>query len=280
MAFDLSTYQRLVQPLEVDDLDLESAFRDSPLSDDVLRCLRYMHDVELHPVCYLRDLLVTRAHLDPTITTFLTFWNFEEFWHGEAIGRVLAAHGEPAGAGRVAPMRRGIGWKNVVAPLTSMAVSGVSPDLVAVHLTWGAVNEWTTQAGYARLAALSGHPVLSELLRRIMRQEGRHIDFYVTEARARLSSSRSARWATRFALRRFWRPVGSGVMPKAEVDFLVRYLFSGADGVAMADRIDRRVAALPGLDGLSIVADARRRLGVESTPPPASATPAAELVAA
>lgn len=268
MAFDISTYQRLVRPVEVDDLDLESAFRAEPLSEEVLRCLRYMHDVELHTVCYLRDLLVTRAHLDPSITTFLTFWNYEEFWHGEAIGRVLAAHGEASGPGRVAPMRRGLGWKNVLAPVTSMAVSGVSPNLVAVHLTWGAVNEWTTQAGYARLAALSGHPVLAELLRRIMRQEGRHIDFYVTSARARLADSRSARWATRFALRRFWRPVGSGVMPRSEVDFLVRYLFSGAEGSAMVDRIDRRVASLPGLDRLSIVADARRALGGVAAGPP------------
>jgi hypothetical protein len=266
MPFDIDTYQRLVRPVEVDDLDLEGAFRSQPLDGDVLRCLRYMHDVELHTVCYLRDLLVTRAHRDPEVTTFLTFWNYEEFWHGAALARVLAAHEEPAGPARVAPMRRGLGWKNVAAPITSMALSAASPNLTAVHLTWGAVNEWTTQAGYARLAATSGHPVLAELLRRIMRQEGRHIDFYVTSARARLAASRSARVATRLALRRFWRPVGSGVMPASEVAFLVRSLFAGAEGAAMAERIDRRVAALPGLEGLTIVGDVRRRLGVASGP--------------
>jgi len=31
-----------------------------------------MHDVESHTVCYLRDILVTRAHRDPEITSFLT----------------------------------------------------------------------------------------------------------------------------------------------------------------------------------------------------------------
>ena len=255
-TFDLDTYQRLVAPVELDDLDFD-AFRAAPLDESVLRCLRYMHDVEQHTVCYLRDLLVTRAHRDPEITTFLTFWNYEEYWHGEAIGRVLAAHGESSGGARLEPLRRGLGWRNVVSPLASMALSSVSRHLSAVHMTWGAVNEWTTQAAYARLAARSGHPVLSVLLRRIMKQEGRHIDFYVSQARRRLESSRAARRVTRLALARFWRPVGSGVMPPSEVGFLVRYLFEGDDGASMAARIDRRISALPGLEGLSLVAGVR-----------------------
>ena len=257
-GFDLDTYKRLVRPVDVDDLDLEGAFSRQPLDAGVLRCLRYMHDVEQHTVCYLRDLLVTRAHRDPEITTFLTLWNFEELWHGEAIGRVLAAHGEEAGAARLAPLRRGLGWRNVVAPVTSMAMSAVSGHLSAVHMTWGAVNEWTTQAAYARLASRSGHPVLADLLRRIMRQEGRHIDFYVAQARRRLAASSAARRTTRLALTRFWRPVGSGVMPADEVRFLVRYLFEGDEGASMAARIDRRIDALPGLDGLSLVSSARQ----------------------
>ena len=73
-----------------------------------------MHDVEHHTVCYLRDLLVTPAHRDPDLTTFLTIWTFEEFWHGEAIATVLRAHGEPAGAGRIAVAEApagGTGWR-------------------------------------------------------------------------------------------------------------------------------------------------------------------------
>ena len=57
-----------------------------------------MHDVELHTICYLRDLLVTPAHNDPDVTTFLSCWAYEELWHGEALGDVLAAHGRPSGA--------------------------------------------------------------------------------------------------------------------------------------------------------------------------------------
>ena len=81
-----------------------------------------MHDVEHHTVCYLRDLLVTPAHRDPEITTFLTMWTFEEFWHGEAIAAVL---GRPrrAGRGRRASRRcaRRLGWTRPARPDWSTA---------------------------------------------------------------------------------------------------------------------------------------------------------------
>jgi hypothetical protein len=255
MSFDMLTYRRLSEKLEVEDIEFDS-FRDQPLSPDALRCLRYMHDVENHTVCYLRDVLVTRAHRDPEITSFLTLWNYEEFWHGEAIAGILEAHGELAGNGRIAALRqrlpRGDAWK----PLSFQLASAITPHLTAVHMTWGAVNEWTTQAAYARLANLAGHPTLSELLRRIMKQEGRHIDFYASQAKTRLSDSRGAQRITRWALRRFWAPVGTGVVPEREVDFLRTFLFGDDDGRAMADRIDRRVDRLPGLDGLNLLREA------------------------
>ena len=84
MGFDLDTYRSISAKLDTTDIDF-SSFRDRPLAPDVLRCLRYMHDVEIHTVCYLRDVLVTQAHKDPDITAFLTMWNYEEHWHGEAI---------------------------------------------------------------------------------------------------------------------------------------------------------------------------------------------------
>lgn len=260
MNTTLDRFKNRTTALDLGGIDFD-AFRRAPLAEPVLRCLRYMHDVESHTVCYLRDLLVTSAHRDPEVTTFLTLWNYEELWHGEAIARVLAAHGEVAGAARVEGMRQRLPFRDRLAPLTSAAASGLAgPSFVAVHMTWGAVNEWTTQAGYARLAARADHPTLTELLRRIMRQEGRHIDFYATQARRRLQRDARARRMTRWALRRLWRPVGAGVMPEEEVRFLIRYLFEGADGTDAARRIDRSIRRLPGLDGLELVASAVDRM--------------------
>jgi hypothetical protein len=219
-----------------------------------------MHDVEFHTVCYLRDLLLTPAHQDPVITSFLTFWNFEEFWHGEALGRVLAAHDESFGERRVARVRQRLGWRDRIRPaLTTLSSATVGRAYIAVHMTWGVVNEWSTQMGYARLAAKARHPVLSELLNRIMKQEGRHIDFYGSEATRRLAESQRARRVTRFALKHFWAPVGTGVMPDEESRFLIRHLFGDADGVSAAERLDRRIDRLPGLAGLGLAVRAREK---------------------
>ena len=42
-------------------------------------------------------------------------------------------------------------------------------------------------------------------------------------------------------------------MPDQEVRFLSTYLFGDPEGQAMADRIDRRVDRLPGLEGLNLL---------------------------
>jgi len=266
MQLTIEKYAQMVAPLDVRDLDLADAFHTHRLDADVLRCLRYMHDIELHTVCYLRDLLVTSAHRDPEITTFLTFWSYEEYWHGEAIATVLRAHGEPAGAARVRQLRRTRRAAEATKPFVhGLASMAVGPSMTAVHMTWGAINEWTTQAGYARLAQRCDHPVLAEMLRRIMKQEGRHIDFYAAQATKRLSNNRRAQWLTRQALSRFWAPVGSDVMPEPEVRHLISYLFGGDDGKAMAARIDRRIDSLPGLAGLDLIENARLSLAGEGS---------------
>ena len=86
-----------------------------------------------------------------------------------------------------------------------------------------------------------------------MKQEGTHIDFYASEAARRLEDSPKAQRLTRFALSHWWRPVGSGVMPKREVGFLVDYLFDGQKGREILERIDRRVDRLPGQSDLPLL---------------------------
>ncbi len=250
MRFDIDTYLSTVDALDDSDIAYE-AFVEQPLDADTLRCLRYMHDIEHHTTCYTRDLLVTSAHEDPEVTSFLAMWAYEEFWHGEAIGRVLERHDEVAGRERISQTRRRVG-RDRLRTLGFMAASSVTDHIVAIAMTWGAINEWTTQAGYLRLADTAGHPELARLLRRIARQEGRHIDFYAAQAEQRLLD-RGAQRVTRFALRHKWQPVGSNVMPAAETEHLVRHLFAGDEGQRMADRIDRRIHRLPGLDGLGLV---------------------------
>jgi hypothetical protein len=114
-------------------------------------------------------------------------------------------------------------------------------------MTWGAINELTTLTGYRRLAALTDHPVLAELLDRIVLDESRHFFFYYRQAEIRMQRRAVARTA-RFLVDRFWAPVGSGVQPDAELRFLATYLFKGSDGRAAARKVDETIRRLPGFE--------------------------------
>ena len=259
MSFDIDRYLAHVAPLDDGDIDYDDFVR-APLDDDVLRCLRYAHDIEHHTICYMRDLLVTSAHEDPEVTSFLAMWAFEEFWHGQALAKVLERHDEVNGRARIELTRRRHGAGRIRTVL-GMAASRVSSDMDALALTWGAVNESATQAGYLLLAAKANHPTLGELLRRIARQEGLHIDFYLMQANQRLQHPRTQR-VVRTALNRWWRPVGASLMPPEETAHMVRYLYGDEHGRSMASRIDARISRLPGLDGLRLVEGTRARYGV------------------
>src|SRR3546814_20781970 len=105
---------------------------------------------------------------------------------------LLAPTPEPGGTRRVSALRRRLGWGIDTRPVVWLAFSAMTLHVLAVHMTFGVVNEWTTQAGYLRLAAEAGHPVLGELLKRIMRQEGTHIAFYRSQAVERLEANAAA----------------------------------------------------------------------------------------
>jgi hypothetical protein len=244
--FNLEAYTARSRALDLSGIDF-ARVPDYPLSSEAIRTLRYMQDIESHTIVYLRQLLATRAIDEPDIATFLSCWIYEETFHGRALDRFLAAAGHPAR--RVTPRSKGgVGlWFEERA---TALLSGVWQHFVAVHMAWGALNELTTLSGYRRLAALTNHPVLSELLARIVRDESRHFSFYFKQAERRLGTPAAAR-VTRFLIKHFWSPVGSGVQPREETRFLADYLFSSLEGRAAARKIDDTIGRLPGLQGIS-----------------------------
>ena len=273
MVISIQKFEEQGGRLRTDDIDFE-AFRTQPLPADVLRCISYMHDIEYQTVLYTRELLMMPQWKDPQFTAFLTLWNYEEYWHGNALGRILAMHGEPAHDPRLSAMRvfnkRYLFWSPAIFWLLGHGVR----KFPAVHMTWGAINEWTANAAYNRLAAVADHPVLTELLGRIMRQEGRHAGYYASYARELLEGDRKAQKVTRWFLRHQWAPVGNGDVPKIETSFTTAYLFGSGDGMELIDRIEDRIDLLPGLKGLNLVrtgiAEAREHVISEEgfLPPP------------
>jgi hypothetical protein len=262
MAFDIDRYTANSQSVAWGDLDFDE-FERNPLPESSLRTLRYMCDIEYHTVCYLRDLLTTPSHNEPEVGAFMTMWNREEFWHGEALAAVLAKHGITVDFDELKSKRLKLGWKDRVGPIKQALMGGlVGTDFIAVHMAWGAANEWSANAAYLRMAKLEEHPVLAELLKRIAAQETKHVAFYASQARDRLAGSRKAQVLARFALDKAWGPVGSGVMPDSEVTHVMNHLFAGSEGRKLVRDIDSHIAKLPGLEGLTIVEDSLDKRGI------------------
>ena len=238
----------------MEDLDWEEGGR-AGLSDDEVFVLTYFADIENQTLRYLRALLSMQGAFEPDMAAFLTTWNYEEFFHGYALERLLAAAGHPLCPERRAQVQRHARLREqlegVVAPVVSRLWSSAFP---AVYLTFGALQELTTLRGYEGLAARSENPLLQVLARRIARQERRHFAFYFNQAKRRLSQSRGAKSLTRALLRWHWTPVGAGVKTRAEVMRLYGILFPGAEGAAVCGDIDRRIGQLPGLRGICPVA--------------------------
>lgn len=256
--FELDRYLRASRKLDLTGIDFDGV-KDYPLSASEIRCLTYMMDIERHTVIYLRDLLSTNAANDPDVTAFLSLWVYEEFWHGEAIGRFLRAAGIDHPAARTREIREyASAGKSIANGLKTLA-GKVIPDFVAVHMTWGAMNEISTLMGYRQMIARTQHPVLKELLARIIKDERRHFAFYYNQARARLDGNMRAQRLVRWALGRFWTPVGQGVRPLEETDFVVCALFGDEAGEATVIEMEREMSKLPGLGGMRLMRRARAR---------------------
>src|SRR5437870_4160574 len=144
-----------------------------PLPPDAVRTLRYMQDIESHTIIYLRTLLSTRAVDDPEVATFLACWLYEETFHARALARFLDAAGHTA----VQRAHSDVPFAERLETRAIAVVARLWPDFVAVHMTWGAINELTTLVGYQRLSTVAGHPVLADILARIFMVEVCHFPF-------------------------------------------------------------------------------------------------------
>ena len=250
-VFDLQQYLARSKQLDVSDLDWDGV-KDHPTSEAEIRCLSYMMDIEAHTLCYLRDVLNAGAGADPEIADFLGCWLYEEAYHGRAIERFVRATGvaRPAAVcGRHAPSLA----ERLEAVGTWLVSRLFGRHFVAVYMSWGAIQEHSTLFGYTAIARRTKNPVLAELLRRIARDESRHFGFYYYKACQSLKSSVFARKLTSVLLRFFWTPVGEGVKPSSETDFMLNAIFNDAEGREALAKIDKTMRRLPGLSWFDLM---------------------------
>jgi len=236
------------RPIDLNGIDWE-AIPDHPLPGDILRVLAYMQDVESHTVVFPRTIFSKRALEDEHVGPFLICWLYEEGMHGRALSKFLDCAGHP-----VPPRAQGrTTLRDRVDRTVTRMMSAGWKDFLALHMTWGAVHECTTIQAYRRLAEQNDHPILNELLRRIIRDEARHFAFYMWQAEQRLARIAVSR-VVRAIMTRFYTPVGASHQPDALARWVSGFLFDG-EGRAAAKHVDQSIAKLPGFSDVTLLGD-------------------------
>lgn len=263
-GFNIERFLELSGAVRTDDLDYELCRRIG-VSDAEERILRYMADTETYTVLYMRDLLAGHSAADPEITAFLSVWAYEELHHGRALSRFLAAAGREAPPDHYATVARGVSFRENLEAFLSQSAASLTPRFIAVHMTWGAINELTAAAAYQAVERTTRNPVLSKLLNRIMRQERKHFSFYFQQAEKRLTGEPKTQALVRFAIRNLWRVVGMGVAGEDNLAFIAAVHFADEESRRPLREAEEKIRTLPGLEWFDRLAKQVAQLGAAHT---------------
>ena len=264
---EIAQHIAVSRKVDFDDLDWGLA-KQHGLTAREVECLSYFADIESQTVFYFFEASRTKVGRSPEMLTFLTMWNYEEFFHSHAITRLLRESGvDVAAAGaRSAEVRGTARAKATVEDWFQRGLAQLAPELFHnLWMTWGATQELLTTQAYEEIAAMTKNPVCAELCRRIAKQERRHFAYYYNSAREQLeATSPRGRQAVRWMVEKLWSPVGNGVKTPVEAAALAQRLFPNGRFEQVLHYIDKRVSALPGMEGFDACSRYGKKMNIES----------------
>ncbi len=226
--------------------------RHHPFDERLIPVLLYMRDVETLTDMYWQELRRTPTGRDPVISKFMERWGIEEVTHGEVLNQFLNEIGHATDRD----------WKHQVLKkvskvyhintylLTSLT-NLIGHRFTATHMTFGAVHEMTTAQAYRRMIEIADHPVLTKILKAIIREESAHTQFYWSVARLELRKNESSQRLARKVIENFYYPVGQGSLAKERTKKVVSILFGEDSALANLDKtVTQRIQQLPGFEGV------------------------------
>jgi len=249
---DVAQHIEVSQRVEIEDLDWDLA-RKHGLSDKEVESLKFFADIESQTVYYFLEVAKLQVARDPELLTFLTMWNYEEYFHSHAITRILKECGVKVedSTDRSTRIRAGARFKAKFEDFAQTLMAKFMPRrFVSLWMFWGALQECLTTQAYEEVIKTTQNPVLAEMFRRIAKQERRHFAYYFNQARDRLDNNKRNQKFCRYIVKKFYAPVGGGVKTDAEAAALVAGLFPGERIFEVMSYIERRMAQLPGMSGL------------------------------
>jgi Fatty acid desaturase len=227
------------------------------LDERLIPVLFYMRDVESLTDVYYREMLRTPTGKDPVIGKFMERWGVEELAHGELLNRFLSEAGIPTEEKWREKVKKAVPLSYTLnTHLVGFITGLIGKKFTATHMTFGAIHEMSTGQGYRRLINMANHPVLTHILKAILREESAHTRFYANVAQIELRKNETAQKIARFIVKHFWTPVGQGSKPKKQTDYAIGTLFNGEEGIEWFDRnVSQKLQSFPGFDGLTKITE-------------------------
>ena len=232
------------------------------LDERLIPVLFYMRDVESLTEVYYREMLRTPTGKDPIIGKFMERWGVEELAHGELLNRFLSEAGIPTEEKWREKVKKAVPLSYTLnTHLVGFITGLIGKKFTATHMTFGAIHEMSTGQGYRRLINMANHPVLTHILKAILREESAHTRFYANVAQIELRKNVTAQKIARFIVKNFWTPVGQGSKPKKQTDYTIGTLFNGEEGIEWFDRnVSQKLQTFPGFDGLTKITERIARI--------------------
>jgi hypothetical protein len=196
------------------------------------------------------------------IEEFLAIWLAEESEHARALAELSHRYGR-------APQRlrtTGSARRRPFSTAALRATGRYRRGTLGAYLVVGAIQEHVAITTYRALADLVPEPPVRDVLAQIVRQEGRHMRFYLKSATTVLDRAPAAQRYTRAVLRRFWQPPGVALLGVTRWVAVFAPLLVQPQVPARLCRIEDIVAQVPGLGGLSLMQDFLAALPAHNSP--------------
>jgi len=254
---DIAQHIAVSNKVEFDDLDWGLA-RKHGLTAREIESLKYFADIESQTVYYFLEVAKLPLVRDPELLTFLTMWNYEEYFHSYALTRLMQECGVEVESAteRSQRIRQGARFKAKYEDFVQSMIAKSAPkSFIGLWMFWGALQECLTTQAYEELANQTENPVLEELCRRIAKQERRHFAYYFGAAKKRLDGRPGTQKFVRFMANQFYAPAGGGVKTDEEGARLVAQLFPQDRIFEVMSYIEKKMALLPGMAGLECCTD-------------------------
>ncbi len=231
--------------------------KDYPFDERLIPVILYMRDVETLTDMYWQELRRTPTGRDTVISKFMERWGIEEVTHGEVLNRFLNELGLETAADWQKQIRRDVSTGyHINTYLFTSLTNLIGSKFTATHMTFGAVHEMTTAQAYRRMMEIADHPVLTHILKAIIREESAHTQFYWSVARLELRKNDFAQKLARKVIEHFYYPVGQGSLKKERTKHVVSLLFGDDSALSSLDKtVTQRVQQLPGFDGVTKITE-------------------------